>query len=251
VFALLAALVQSSNFGVPPKRAAELTHELGELLKLQGLKPVLAATPCDNHACLIASARELKAGVVISMGFAMVVKETLVDVEALQVSDEKSLTTATFKIQAGSSFPAIETTQFLVTLKGLLPAAVATEPPKKEPKKEAVLEPAFEQKNELPPVREEPTPSRAWLVPPVLLGIGALASGAISLGFLGSAAQEANVAGAAIDGHIHNGHADIPYAQAQQMLGPANDDYTRSLLFGIGFGVLAALALLLFFNLQP
>jgi hypothetical protein len=115
------ALVQTSNFGVPPKRVAELTHELGELLKLHGMTPIEVKGTCEDRVCLIASGKDVGADAVISLGFATVLKDTLVDMQALLVESDKTLKPVTFKIAPGASMPSLETTQFLVALKNILP----------------------------------------------------------------------------------------------------------------------------------
>jgi hypothetical protein len=179
------ALVQSSNFGVPARRTAELTHALSELIKLQGLTPIEASRPCENRECVVSVAKELKTTAVMSLAFALVGKDTLLDIEALQVSDEKSIAQATFKVPAGSALPAIETTQFLVTFKAALPSDV----PKQaavvpEPKKDETAAPVATV-TQPPPASSGPS-----LVPGITLGAAAVVAGAVSLAVFGIARSD-------------------------------------------------------------
>jgi hypothetical protein len=237
------ALVQSSNFGVPARRTAELTHALSELLKLQGFTPVEASRPCENRACVLAVAKELKSTAVMSLAFALVGKDTLLDVEALQLSDEKSIAQATFKVPAGSSLPAIETTQFLVTFKAALPSDVpkqATVVP--EPKKSEPVAPVE--------VTQAPPPSAASHLSPapgIALGVAAVVAGAVSLGFLGAGiGDEQGPRGTEFP--VTNDpkmHTTLTQPQWQMYVDSANSNYTWSGVLGGVAGALAVAAVVL------
>jgi hypothetical protein len=137
------ALVQSSNFGVPAQRISDLTRALAEVIDAAKLVPVAATSPCEKRACIFTTARQLKARVVISLAFASVGKDTLVDAEALDVNDEKSLAQATLKAPSATSLQAGETSKFVAALKDAIAALAAADKPKEaiEPHNDAAPPP--------------------------------------------------------------------------------------------------------------
>jgi hypothetical protein len=222
------ALVQSSNFGVPARRTAELTHALSELIKLQGLTPIEASRPCDSRACVVSVAKELKATAVMSLAFAMVGKDTLLDVEALQVSDEKSLAAATFKVPVGASLPAVETTQFLVTFKGALPS---------DTPKQATVVP--ETKTEEPTHVSTSTASASSggrsMVPGIVVGAAAVVAGAVAFSILGVAESD----WATADGKARAAAQRMTMQQVSTLLAPDYAAVNQKLSISLGVGLLA------------
>jgi hypothetical protein len=189
------ALVQSSNFGVPARRAADLTHTLAEMFRKQGLNPVEVTGTCEDHPCLLAKAAEVKAVAVISIAFAVVGKETLVDLEALRTRDEAALAQATFKLPANSSLRPGETAAFIEKIEMAVKPSLVAEPVKEPtpPRAEPHLTPP-PQPEPVAPVVEAPVENQPSHVPVYTVGAATLLSAAVSGTFLGLAlAQGAQV----------------------------------------------------------
>jgi hypothetical protein len=191
------ALVQSSNFGVPARRAADLTHTLAEMLRKQGLNPVEVTGTCEDHPCLLAKAAEVKAVAVISIAFAVVGKETLIDLEALRTRDEAALAQATFKLPANSGLRPGETGAFIEKIEMAVQPSVVAEPVKEPtpPKEEPHVTPPA-RPEPVQPLVEAPVESEPSHLPVYVVGAATLLSAAVSGTFLGLAlAQGAQVNG--------------------------------------------------------
>jgi hypothetical protein len=236
------AVVQGGNVGVSTKRLGELNRGLVELLKAPWLEPVASKSPCESRDCVLAAGKALDAKVVVSVAFALVGKETVVDIEALQGSDGRSLATATFTLGAGKLLSAPDLAGFLKQLKDALGTPLK-EAPAEEPLKSAEPAPAD---TAVRPPKVAVAQSSSSFVVPVTLGAGTLVAGAIAgvLGFEGVTAH------ASLDAQIRatgsNGYADITMDHAQQTLAPANNLFTGSLITGCVAGALAVLAIVLF-----
>jgi hypothetical protein len=238
-----AVVVQGGNVGVPAKRLLELNRGLIELLRAPWLEPTESKAPCDSPPCVLAAGKALEASIVLSVAYAMVGKETVVDIEALQLTDGRSLATATFTLGAGKSLTAADVAGFAKQLKDAL-ATPLKEPAPDEPLKSA--QPAAEQPAFSPakPVVVQPSP---WRVAPIAFGIGAVVVGAAAavLAFEGVSQRDAldqQILATAPDGM----HANITQAHAQQILAPANNLFTGGLVAACAAGALAVLAVVLF-----
>ena len=121
------AVVPSANLGVPPKRAAELMKSFVELVRSEGLEP-FEAHPCDGRACVIAAAKEAHATAAVSIAFAAVGKDTIIDLECL-AEDGKSLDQTTFTVRGGETKLTIEASSFINEVKRKLPQPSTSQPP--------------------------------------------------------------------------------------------------------------------------
>ena len=120
------AVVSPSDLGIPARRAAELVKNLVDVIRSVGLEPVEARQPCDNRACLIATGKELKAVAVISVAFAAVGKDVVVDLEGVQTSDGHKLAQTTFTVRSGEARPlTIDASAFVSDVKQALPPSPA------------------------------------------------------------------------------------------------------------------------------
>ncbi len=66
---------------------------------------------------MLAAGKALEANIVLSVAYALVGKETVVDIEALQLTDGRSLATATFTLGAGKPLTAADVAGFVKQLK--------------------------------------------------------------------------------------------------------------------------------------
>lgn len=238
------AVVQTSNFGVPAKRAGELTRALGELMKKQGMQPIEVQGTCEDHACMLAKAGEVKAVAVISIAFAIVGKDTLLDLEALRTRDQASLAQATFKVPPNSSLRPGETAAFLEKIEMAVKPAVVAEPVKEPQTPPSKVEPPKSEPplTAVPPeaVVEESESSRS-LAPPIVLGVVGVAAGVASAVLLGFARHEHGV-----DLNTITDNGPITMTQAWADVAPANRLYTASLITAIAAAAFIGVALWLF-----
>jgi hypothetical protein len=129
------AVVHASKAGVAPKRVTALLQELLEIIRANGLEPVATRGRCEDRACLTNIGRELRAEAIVSVTFASVGRDTVVDIECIKTSDEKTLAQETFTVREGKPL-SIEATTFMHDV------MVALRPrPKVAPERETVVAP--------------------------------------------------------------------------------------------------------------
>lgn len=177
------AVVQSSNLGVSPKRSAELTNQLVDLLISEKLDPIDTKVACDNRACLVAAGKKLGAVVVISVALAALGKETVMDLEAVLVDDTKSLSQTTFTAKPGVPALPFEAVSFAADLRRVLGSSTPPSTPKVAVQDDAPKTPALTPEPTPPKpelVTEPATPSKS-LAPGIALGAGAVVAGVVAL----------------------------------------------------------------------
>jgi hypothetical protein len=82
------AVVQGSNLGVPEARAADLTRSVVELARLEGLDAAAVEPPCPGQACALEAAREHGADALVSVGFAALGRDAVMDLDARTITGE-------------------------------------------------------------------------------------------------------------------------------------------------------------------
>jgi hypothetical protein len=167
------AVVPSPSLNVPARRVADLTHSLMEMIDSNGMQAAESQGTCENRACLISNAKNLNAVAVISVAFAAVGKDTVVDLEALTTTDGKSIAQTTFTVRGDGHVLTIEASSFVNDVRRALPTQKETsqEPPKKDPN----LEPEHSRE---PP--EVVTPNKGSLVPGFVAAGITLAAGTVA-----------------------------------------------------------------------
>lgn len=235
------AVVHSSNLGVSAKRVAEVTQLLRDLLAAQQLEVVESKLPCENRGCLTTTAVELGTDAVISIAFAPIGKDIVTDLECVRAADGKTVAQRTFTLKAADVALPPEASEFALAVKSA-PLKAPAEPRvvEKQPDapKDTKLTPAVQpQEPEL--IVERPQHSRA---PAITVGVAAIVVAAGAAVLLALANTDANEANRQRSPGIAAHTREESLALASQ----ANTKYTASLVTGIGAGLLAATAMVLF-----
>lgn len=239
-------VVQTSNLGVPAKRTVELTQLLLDLMKAEKLDAVESKTACNGGACVIATAKRAETAGAISVNFASVGKDAVMDLESLSASDGKAIAQTTFTVKSTDSKLPFEALAFLAdTRRALLLLAAADEKVAQVgASKETTVTPANP-----PPVNEQPavtaeTSSSSMLGLRVGLVATAVLAGAAALVMWWSGQEPKRNAQA----REPNDPLRSPYTEreAQQMADIANFRFTVAGGLGIAAGALAGVMLLTF-----
>ncbi len=229
-------VVQTSNLGVSAKRTGELTQLLLELLKAEKLDAVEAKTACDNRVCVIATAKRLEGAVAVSVAFASLGKDAVMDLESILLSDGKPIGQTTFTSKAADTKLPFEALAFVADTRRGVPAPPPSKVAASDAPKDTRLTP--------PPAEAPPsapvTAESSSAVPGVRIGLLAATAvaGIASLVLLFLAVndnQQANATDPA--GSMM---AKLTRAQATARINDANQKYTVSAALG---GATAALAI--------
>ena len=239
------AIAYSSNLGVSAKRAADISAALLDLLIAEGLNPVQSRVPCEDRSCVVYAAKELDASAVISIAFAALGKDTVVDLECMW-PDGTQLAQKNFTVGAGDVKLPADVRAFAAAVKqGIAagpPKAAVAEPPPPVVENDKPKEQKLIPKDEDPPpelIVERPERSR---VPGAVVGAGAIAVGVTAVILMALAAADANEANRTVG----PGMAAHPRAEAEQLRDSANLKYSASLSAGIAAGALAVTSIVLF-----
>ena len=235
------AVVHGSSVGVAAKRVAEGSQLLLQELQAQGVEPVESKLPCDSRPCVVAAGRELGQPAVISISFAPVGRDTVMDLECLRVFDGRTLAQMTFTLRASDTELPSAASSFVSTVKVTLRSAAVTgaTPPAKKPDApvEAKLTPADAPRESL--MAEQPAHSRA---PAIAVGAGAVVVGLVAVVLVALATNDASEANRT----VAPGMAAHSRADAEALRSSANSKYTGALGAGLGAGALALTSLVLF-----
>ncbi len=232
------AVVHGSNLGVSAKRVADVSRLLLEVLKAEKLEPLESKLPCEDPACLLATAKELGTAAVVSMSFAPLSKDTIVSLEALDAAG-KQLAQQTFTLKASDTKLPQEARAFAQAVRRELEAPPAVVAKDDTPKETKLVPPP--KTAEPPPelVVERPEHSRA---PAIAVGVGAVAVGVAAVILLALASGES----AEANRTVAPGLAAHPRPEAERLIDSANTKYTASMATGIGAAALAVTSMVLF-----
>lgn len=166
-------VIQGSNLGVAPARAAELTRTVIELARLEGMDAAAVEAPCSGQQCLVEAARENGADAVVSVTFAALGKDAVMDLDCRTAGTGEVIAQSTLTVRAATQAELVfEHLPFLRRVKRLLSGEElqgAVEAPKPvEPPK-----PVESPKPVEPPPAATATPRRSPL--PYITGAASLA----------------------------------------------------------------------------
>lgn len=244
VFAALAqppqkiAVVHGSNLGVSAKRVADASLLLLDVLKAEKLEPIESRLPCEDRACLLATAKELGTAAVMSMSFAPLSKDTIVSLEAWDAAG-RQLSHQTFTLKGADTKLPAEARTFAQAVRKELEAPPAVVAKDDTPKETKLVPPP--ETGEPPPelIVERPERSRA---PAIAVGAGAVAVGVAAVILLALASGESAEANRTV-GPMMAAH---PKPEADRLISSANTKYTASMATGIGAAALAVTSMVLF-----
>lgn len=184
-------VVQSSNLGVSAKRAGELTQLLLDVLAAEKVEAVESKTSCESRVCVIATAKRAGAAGAISLNFASLGKDAVMDLESVDVSNGKAIAQTTFTAKSTDTKLPFEALAFVADTRRALPVPAAA-PPKvaeNDAPKQTSVTPA-----DPPPSSPVTAEASSSPVPGVRVGllIGTVAVGAAALAmlFAGMAANQ-------------------------------------------------------------
>ena len=132
-------VVQGPNLGVHAMRASELLDAMAELARLDGFDATVSPKTCGDRVCLLEVARAEKADAVLSVSFAAVGRDAVMDLDCRDSIAGASIAQLTFTVRANTrSDLVMEPVPFLRQLKSALmetpslPPEARTEAPKLE-----------------------------------------------------------------------------------------------------------------------
>lgn len=185
-------VVQGSNLGVHELRASELVEAVAELARLDGFDASVSPKTCTDRLCLLEVARAEKADAVLSVGFAAVGRDAVMDLDCRESAAGASIAQLTFTVRANTRADLVmEPVPFLRQLKASLmetPALPAAAAENLEPKAAACPDPVVQVVQAPPPPRSRSASSFV----PFITGAFSVASavaGGVLLGVNGIEAQ--------------------------------------------------------------
>ena len=219
-------VVEGSNLGVPEARAAELTRSVVELARLEGFDAAAVQPDCPAQQCYLEAARGNGADAVISVGFAALGRDAVMDLDCRASASGEPLAQMTLTIRATTQADLVF--EHLPFLRQVKRALTAPEPPKVVEKPCPAPPP---QPPPAPVVIEAPRPASRLPYVTGALGLAAAVAGGVLLAVNGTELQH-------LQAVVHNGvtpNQHVPSAVA----------YDERLWLGTGLLIGAGVALAL------
>ncbi|MBL8950632.1 MAG: hypothetical protein JNK82_07645 [Myxococcaceae bacterium] len=236
-------VVETSNLGVPAKRTAELTQLLVELFKTEKVDAVVAKVGCADRTCVVAAAKKLEAAAAVSLAFAALGKDAVMDLESVEVADGNPIAQTTFTVKGADTKLPFEGLAFVADTRRGLPAPAPASVAQADAPKQTTVTPT-----EPPPAQPaaNATASSSSAMTGVRIGLfaAAVAVGVTSLVFLILALSDHQKSQATTE--PGGSRSPLMREEANGLVSSANQKYTLSAALGGTTAALAAAAFITF-----